>query len=528
MSPGDAQSPYRDIQPRSGEGSLISAARLFHHDESAMISIVTVVVVLFLAILGALGGNIALTIKQKMESQNGADSIAYSSSIVAARSMNAVTAAQHIEGELLALVALHHAFGGDELDNAGSAGSMAASDSAGAELDQAFQQAELYQGDPSPPSSDVYRRVRQLPNAGATIRASVLRLQQILASAYRAYAYGGRLQELRSVPYVGQAAYGLGVVITTAALRFEDKVSSERHLLEAIEKSARAAVPAKKAVEQLIAAIYFGYIQQVVKDYPHHVSSVVSATSRTNKVDGALFPSAEDRRLELPIEPEPQSLSSMGKSQLVRSSFPWINHWRKPILKELNQLFLLARSAYFYKHFSDQFVIYKAKKLKTDSGVNLYIIHDLKLSGSDKGNERWTRRSGSRRADELFGVVGFARRPFQQSSGFSRFRNNVPNDVVTYAQAMIYNSNPQVGSGGGQLQPEVGWDTLNWISKVPEQRDEGGKESYEPSDEPRIRVNWHAKLVPVTRLPDAARAVRAPFSTSVGRLVPDPGEFRTH
>jgi hypothetical protein len=68
---------------------------------------------------------------------------------------------------------------------------------------------------------------------------------------------------------------------------------------------------------------------------------------------------------------------------------------------------------------------------------------------------------------------------------------------------MLYNANPQRPHSDRRFQPTIGWDTLNWSSPVPEYGEEVG-------EAPRIRLNWRAKLVPVTRLPEAARSRRLP------------------
>ena len=77
----------------------------------------TLLSVLFLMILVSLVSNTAITVSQKMETQNTADAVAYSSAIWVARGMNSITATNHIIGELNALYVIHHALGGKWLDD---------------------------------------------------------------------------------------------------------------------------------------------------------------------------------------------------------------------------------------------------------------------------------------------------------------------------------------------------------------------------------------------------------------------------
>src|SRR5205823_6433861 len=74
-------------------------------------------VVLAFVLMFSLICNIANTVNQKIETQNAADAVAYSATVEMARGMNAITATNHMIGELMALVVLHHALRGDELDD---------------------------------------------------------------------------------------------------------------------------------------------------------------------------------------------------------------------------------------------------------------------------------------------------------------------------------------------------------------------------------------------------------------------------
>jgi hypothetical protein len=157
------------------------------------------------------------------------------------------------------------------------------------------------------------------------------------------------------------------------------------------------------------------------------------------------------------------------------------------------------------------------------------------MLSTGKGFESWTNDTAN--ADRLFSVIGFAHRPSPKPFADRVFIQPNPDGCVGYAQAIIWNANLQdPNNTPAKLQPQVGWDTLNWSRPVADSH------SYEyPEDPgqwkdrhdwaPMIRVNWQAKLVPVSadRLQDAANNVSPPVSNVMQRtdrrLLP---QFRTH
>jgi hypothetical protein len=505
----------------SGERTNGSRAMYLLTGEDGMYSLLTVVAVAFLVALAAVVANAAFTINCKIEVQNGADSVAYSSSLVDARAMNAITTANHVIGELQALVVLHHAIGGDELD-AGKTAQGPDDAATQANLTEAYVVLLAFAPSPSP-SSDVYNRTSKLPRAGATLHDSVVRLQKVLTWTYEVWLVGAALEKVPA-----PVAVYAGMAVSYACKILETRVGAERKILELLENVARRLIPLKKATEMLVAGIHHGYAGTVVMQTAKSVRAVVDEVGQANAVEGAVFPKPQWPLLEPPVHEEPRQLSDMRKSQLVRASFPWVNHWRVPILQFMRECLLLARSAYFYKHYSNLFTAQKAREAKQRRGVNLYILKGLDLTQGEKGNEPWTRRSGSSQAGRLFCLVGFAHRKSPPMLGPGFFNRQNPDGIVAYAQGMIYNANPQSGPGGGSLQPRVGWDTLNWVSPVLELNMNEGNKSDEPSDQPQIRVNWQTKLVPVTRLTESVSQLNGPFREVIGRSVPDNYSFKTH
>ena len=154
--------------------------RLDDNDEG-MLSLVNLFIVLGFLILFSMVANVGRTVGRKIETQNAADTVAASAGVEMARGMNSIATANHLMGELNALVVLHHSLGGDELDS-GTPPEESADELATAEaLEIAFgyaQDATLVT-DPKP-DPRIYRQVSQKSRVGASIRDSRLRLRQVL------------------------------------------------------------------------------------------------------------------------------------------------------------------------------------------------------------------------------------------------------------------------------------------------------------------------------------------------------------
>src|SRR5262249_33573619 len=148
--------------PHGGEGGMISLASLF-----ALLGFV---------LMFSLLSNVAHTVNQKIETQTAADAVTYSASVEMARGMNAVTAANHMIGELMALVVLHHALGGDELD--GLKRVQRTPWDLRWSLDISYRSAQI--ADIKPVASQ-YRKVREEPRTGGAIRDSRMRLKQVMS-----------------------------------------------------------------------------------------------------------------------------------------------------------------------------------------------------------------------------------------------------------------------------------------------------------------------------------------------------------
>src|SRR5262245_22949091 len=216
---------------------LAGAPRDLVADEEGMLSLVSLFVVLGFLVLFALLANVAKTVTQKLETQNGADSVAYSATTEMARGMNTLTAVNHLIGELTALVVLHHALGGDELD--GLRGVTSTPRDVRNSLDLSYRIASIVTIGGVRPQAFQYQAVRQEVRTGAAIRDSRIRLKQVMVWAYVAHAVGGIFQQLGWIPYVGPVLRVIGITIAVCAMVFETKVYLEWLTLDLLELIAR-------------------------------------------------------------------------------------------------------------------------------------------------------------------------------------------------------------------------------------------------------------------------------------------------
>jgi hypothetical protein len=469
-----------------------------------MLSLASLFVVLgFLVLIGLLA-NVGMTTARKLETQNAADAAAYSASVEMARGMNAVTAANHLMGELTALVVLIHTLAGDTLDG-GDAPSTPKLLKTG--LDIAYDVANpLSQDTDIKVLSEAYDNIKKDSKVDGAIYDARMRLKQILIWALEVHGVGALISKGKYVPIIGPIFEGLGDFFEGCAVAFEAKALQEWVTLDGLEYLARGLHYAKVAMRDALIPALSAYSVSVFWLTPKYVRDAASAVGGPNAATCAIYPMIP----MLPLEPEPTKLNDPKKSQLVRASTPWIQWWRQPWIDWGKKAILLSRFAYYYEKRSTDYTLPIIKGLKEKSGFKMYVLKGTDLNGKGKTFESWTygSRAASDEADQKFTVVGFAHRdrpPLLRGGGI--FRQENPKGMVCYAQAMIYNANAQKrGSGNADWQATVGWDTLNWAGPAPEfpgPLPPGDNVPTPTTPQPLTRLNWQAKLVPTTRLDEA-------------------------
>ncbi len=96
-------------------GLEYSSWQRLHADEDGKITFVSIFTILAMIMFIGLVLNVIVSVHQKIEMQNAADTAAYTANLWRARGMNAITTVNHLMGEQTALLTILDGFGGDLL-----------------------------------------------------------------------------------------------------------------------------------------------------------------------------------------------------------------------------------------------------------------------------------------------------------------------------------------------------------------------------------------------------------------------------
>jgi hypothetical protein len=326
------------IEPQPAENEFTR----FHTDENGKVSLLASLMMLALVALAGLIGNTGHASKEKLELQNAADSIAYSSTLWMARGMNALTATNHLLGEATAMAAAHEAIGGPELDL-----SISRNTNENSALDRAIRSlVPLAPIAPSiyspPPIPSIDRRVvkfvtdRTSPADGrmsafATIYDSRMALKRQLLIILPAKTFAN-LGFLVPPPW-GYATAAAAYVVHIASTANIVLIGKEWFVLEALEAIADVFKPMKTVVEkQLIptlaahANFVAGYDAAAEQQAPgivnRAVERIVLDLEQRLDVEASLFPEFEELRLPVEAEPKPNMSGSSSPTNGWGSDTP--------------------------------------------------------------------------------------------------------------------------------------------------------------------------------------------------------------
>ncbi|MBC8115466.1 MAG: hypothetical protein H7062_13865 [Candidatus Saccharimonas sp.] len=522
---------------------MLKQLGVVHRGEEGQLSIITLLVILGFVLLVATLFNSSVVVQQKLELQNAADGIAQSAGTKMARGLNAVTAANHLIGELQALVVLHHGLGGGALDR-GNTSDLTPS-RLRSRLSRSHQSAVRESVTVPRPNPSTYAVVSQQITVEGAIGDSKRQLKRVARSAYHVHALGAFLADKGGhVPFIGPALRALGQEMVFAAMTVCEKVHQEWMTLNAMESLARIPLRALKIAGREVIRTVHGVSLEHASETPAQMESAASVVGEAQGTTGSLFPGMaiqpSQPALRLPVVPEPRRfpVERLDRSQLVRASTPWVQHWRLPLLQLGERSLRLGRFKSHYVESTQNETLKQAEAAK-EAGVNLLVLDDYQPISMEKGTEPWTRADGSRLCDERFAVVGFAYRSAPLRMGPAYFQNVNRDGIAAFAQAMAYNANPQrPESHPAGIQVEVGWDTLNWLgADVPEWElgndpNPGGdtRVSYfrQRAPLPRIALNWQTLLTPTTRIEAAAESQAGPLGIILQRTSVDLPLARTH
>lgn len=234
-------------------------------------------------------------------------------------------------------------------------------------------------------------------------------------------------------------------------------------------------------------------------------------------------------------------------TQWVRATYPYVDSFRAPVLAQFENHLKKSEAAKHYKKWTDRYTLVKAWQFrggyrfegkaggKTGQWVkrpnvkplSMYVMEGAFLDAGKrrdrKGHEEWTQstKKGKQKAEKMFTIVGMTHREIEPLFSPVIYPVASKQGMTTFAQAIFYNANEQKPAkvdATDKVQAKLGWDTLNWdtASSPPEW---GAKESKSAAKWPweiftadvktstaRVKLNWQAKLMPVTqtRLAEAA------------------------
>lgn len=520
-----------------GEASGPGRRPGLHADEDGMIALVTLFVILFFLVLAGLVANAGNTVNRKIETQNAADATAISGAVWMARGMNAITATNHVMGEMMALIVLHEAIGGKKLRGKDSDPVDEPTHTSAKQRAQAMRTAaELAKTAQVGTGTIAYDYIGDKGGdikADATILYGRHELLEWLRRVYHFKELAGGLEKSGFPPTVIA-----GYVIDAIAFVVEMYCLAEWIVLELLEFIAGNEVVLRireHIFTQMLPAAG-RYEGLVVSEVPRLAGTAAQEIARRNHAqEGTLYP--KPSQLHLPVIRESAQINAdatvFARSQIVRATYPWVLFNRRPIIKFTSWM-IFSRTPRWYHEFTHKFTRTMGQQFYREDNSSpyehcLYVMenHDPQR----KGEEPWT--TDSRLADQLFTVVGLAHRQPPRIVSPGVFGQPNPEGLVAYAQAIFYNANAQSSKDTGRRQREVGWDTLNWTPPTgtnnaweypPHYEDDWGGQG-----QPKIKLNWQAKLVPVTRLKEAANGVSAPFRPVLQRLPLDQERlFRNH
>jgi hypothetical protein len=246
------------------------------------------------------------------------------------------------------------------------------------------------------------------------------------------------------------------------------------------------------------------------------------------------------KRAHLALDQGLMKQSEERYTQWVRATYPYVDSFRAPILKMFGEHLKRSEAARHYEKWTNRFALTKAwqfrsgyrfKKLGDTDGqwekkpgvdpLEMYVmVGSFAKTGvrrDQKGFETWTLASdtGKQQAEQLFTVIGLAHRDVKPLFSPVIYPAGTRHGATTFAQAVFYNGNeqkPVPPFTKSTTQAKLGWDTLNWdpATNAPEWGTKlatsSAKWPWEVftsstalSGSAKVRLNWQAKLMPVTK-----------------------------
>ncbi len=280
----------RAVRRRGGE---------LHDSQDGLLTLAAAVAVLFFAVVAALVVNVGQVVRQKIAVQNAADASAASAAAVMARGLNAVTAVNHLLGEVTALCVLHEALGGPELDRG-----ITRTTPESMQLDKSNLQLAA--------ESTVETPIVTLSAMGSQDLAIAQSMTDLGGHSAWAAIYDSRItlkqwlnfaltlrkpaNALTGFPYTR----GIGMLLNGACEAIVQLVRVQSLVLKGIEAVARGCSGPKLMMESTVLPALAKYGEYATKQVPPAAAEAARRAAQSNDVVGFLYPQA----LQLPIEPQ--------------------------------------------------------------------------------------------------------------------------------------------------------------------------------------------------------------------------------
>jgi len=488
---------------------ITQTIKRFTGDESGLLSVANAVMMLFFTAVLVCLYNACCSMYDRTESQQRADAIAQSVGNWKARNMNAVTAHHHLMGELLSIVIIHHAVGGEELDSGG----IGDTEDADRMLQAAYMGARA-----SDKGTPAYHDIKSKVHAGAALLDGHLKLKELLTQVYVAKTFAIALKAFPPTRPAGEA-------LETAAHLLELEIHREWKVLDQLYRIAKSLSPIKQQILNQYLPDAKKQLDRIIADYPRSQAELVEDLSDRFGVKATVLQS--DQRLpviedplarlrqppvgyvrpidcDCPTDPADNMRHQIAKvSQLSRATFPWVNYHRKPVVNKLKALAPLSEIGDAYFDHAAGFSKTFADELQDDGELALYTLDDY--SGPDKAMEPWTKADGSGCADKSFGVSVLVGSETRTPVGEFFFPATEGDYTYRLATAMVWNRNkPTEPEHRIDLfckrivpttQAKTGWDLLAWKedANVSELVGIGIPDVF-----PAIELQWTSNLSPTT------------------------------
>ncbi len=481
-----------------------------HRDEDGLFSLSHLATTVFLTVLVVCLLNVGVVLMDHSKQQRTADAVAQSLGQWKARNMNAVTAHQHLIGEIMGLVLTHHAIGGELLDNQEAADTRKADQ----RLRAAWAAVRTCRT-----GTIAYADVSKEVLAGEALLKAHLRLKELLTFVYITKAVATAMQAF-------PPTYAAGVALEDAADLLEKAIYLEWQVLESIRQRALSVSPLKLQMLNEWLPDAKKQLDSMVKKYSLTQRALADELQKRFGIQVHILPS--DRRLpivpdplarltmpprewkrpldcECPTEPADNMRYQLVKvSQLSRATFPWVNYHRQPLIKTMKPLTPLSGMADHYFDHTAGVSKRMLDELQIEGQLELYVLDDYK--GPDKAFETWMERKGSAAADKSFGITVLTGSPARKPVGTWLFGS--PSMELDYraATSMVWNRHFPVQPECRidlyckrivpSVQAKTGLDMLNWQPET---------EAFElvgfgiPHRFPAIGPAWTASLSPTTQ-----------------------------